>query len=58
MNCSSLIEIAIPLSVTSIGNKTFMNCSSLRKISLPSLIPANLLDIDDQAEINYIQINK
>ncbi|MBO7341330.1 MAG: leucine-rich repeat domain-containing protein, partial [Clostridia bacterium] len=37
-NCSSLTEITIPNSVTSIGNGAFENCSSLTAITIPNSV--------------------
>ena len=36
--CSSLSEIVIPSSVTSIGDRTFCGCSSLKYISIPKSV--------------------
>lgn len=35
-NCSSLVEITLPASLTSIGNNAFNGCSSLAEITLPA----------------------
>lgn len=37
-NCTTLLDIDIPASVTTIGNKVFYNCTSLRSINIPSSI--------------------
>ena len=37
-NCSDLISITIPNSVTIIGNLAFMNCSGLTSISIPNSV--------------------
>ncbi|KAK8835719.1 hypothetical protein M9Y10_040537 [Tritrichomonas musculus] len=37
-NCSSIIQISIPSSVTTIGSSAFSDCSSLKQISIPSSI--------------------
>ena len=39
--CSSLTDITIPNSVTSIGNGLFRGCSSLESITIPSSIKQN-----------------
>ena len=38
MGCSSLTEVTIPSSVTSIGVYAFYSCSSLTKITIPSSV--------------------
>lgn len=37
-NCSSLLSVTIPSSVTSIGPYTFSNCSGLTTIEIPSSV--------------------
>ncbi len=44
-NCSSLTEIVLPETITSISENTFLGCSSLSKITIPETV----ISIGDQA---------
>ena len=37
-NCSSLVSITIPNTITSIGDRAFFNCSSLMSITIPNTV--------------------
>ncbi|WP_435803591.1 leucine-rich repeat protein, partial [Polaribacter sp.] len=47
-NCTSLTDVSIPNSITSIGNQAFYNCSALENISVnlptPLTIDANVFE--------------
>ncbi len=38
LNCSALISVTIPSSVTSIGSRAFFNCNSLTSVTIPSSV--------------------
>ena len=39
LDCSALLRVNIPDSVTAIGDRAFANCRSLRSIDLPNSVP-------------------
>ncbi|MBQ7760946.1 MAG: leucine-rich repeat domain-containing protein [Clostridia bacterium] len=52
-NCTGLVEIELPSSITKIGNSAFFNCTGLTEITLPE----NITEIGQQAFYNCYMLS-